>query len=64
MCTCHLISALYWHFHLMAEILLDEILHRLPVMKVAEVRQLTNGPESFTPDGGCLLGEVAEVWRR
>ena len=36
-------------------------LHRLPVLEDAEVRMLLNGPESFTPDGGFLLGEAAET---
>jgi 4-methylaminobutanoate oxidase (formaldehyde-forming) len=36
-------------------------LHRLPVLKTAEVRTLLNGPESFTPDGTFLLGEAAET---
>ena len=36
-------------------------LHRLPVLEDAEVRMLLNGPESFTPDGGFLLGETAET---
>jgi 4-methylaminobutanoate oxidase (formaldehyde-forming) len=36
-------------------------LHRLPVLETAEVKMLLNGPESFTPDGGFLLGEAPEV---
>ena len=43
------------------EVLLNEILHRVPAMEDAEVRQLINGPETFTPDSSWLLGETAEV---
>ncbi|KAJ8303481.1 hypothetical protein KUTeg_019877 [Tegillarca granosa] len=42
------------------EILLDPILHRMPVMEKAEIRTLLNGPESFTPDANWILGESAE----
>ncbi|XP_070203054.1 pyruvate dehydrogenase phosphatase regulatory subunit, mitochondrial-like isoform X3 [Littorina saxatilis] len=43
------------------QVLLTEILHRVPAMETAEIRQLVNGPESFTPDSRWLLGETAEV---
>ena len=43
------------------EVLLDGILNRIPVLETAQVRQLTNGPESFTPDGNWILGQSAEV---
>ncbi len=36
-------------------------LHRLPALESAEVTMLLNGPESFTPDGSFMLGEVAET---
>ena len=36
-------------------------LHRLPVLETAEVRTLLNGPESFTPDGACLLGPNPDI---
>ena len=36
-------------------------LHRLPALESAEVKMLLNGPESFTPDGSFMLGEVAET---
>lgn len=36
-------------------------LHRLPPLEIAEVKTLLNGPESFTPDGGFLLGEAPET---
>ena len=41
--------------------LLTKMLHRMPLMEKAEIRHLTNGPESFTPDSRYLLGEVPEV---
>ena len=41
--------------------LLGNMLHRFPFMEKAEIRQMINGPESFTPDGRYLLGEVPEV---
>ena len=31
------------------------------MLETAQVRQLTNGPESFTPDGNWILGQSAEV---
>lgn len=40
---------------------MDPLLHRFPVMEQAHVQQLTNGPESFTPDGDWILGESPEV---
>lgn len=40
---------------------MDKMLHRLPMMENAEIRHMTNGPESFTPDSRYLLGEVPEV---
>ena len=45
------------HFHL----LLEQMLHRLPCLANAEVKQLVNGPESFTPDSKWLLGRSAKV---
>ncbi len=41
------------------EILMTNALHRTPVLEKAEVRQLLNGPESFTPDGNFILGRSA-----
>ena len=41
--------------------LMDEILWRVPSMKDTEIRQMINGPESFTSDGHYLFGEVPEV---
>ena len=40
---------------------MDAVLHRIPAIEKAEVRQIINGPESITPDGRALLGEVPEV---
>lgn len=43
------------------EPMMNNALHRLPVLEDAEVRMLLNGPESFTPDGTFMLGETAET---
>ena len=43
------------------EILMKSALHRTPCLEKAEVRQLLNGPESFTPDGHFILGEAPGV---
>ena len=42
------------------EILMQNALHRAPCLEKAEVRQLLNGPESFTTDGNFILGEAHE----
>ncbi|XP_052233502.1 pyruvate dehydrogenase phosphatase regulatory subunit, mitochondrial-like isoform X2 [Dreissena polymorpha] len=44
------------------QILLDGILNRMPLINDAQVRQLVNGPESFTPDQNWILGQSAEVY--
>ena len=36
-------------------------LERVPALATAGVKQLTNGPESFTPDGNFILGQTPEV---
>jgi 4-methylaminobutanoate oxidase (formaldehyde-forming) len=36
-------------------------LPRVPALEHAGVRQLINGPESFTPDGNFILGEAPEL---
>jgi len=36
-------------------------LPRVPALEEAGVKQLLNGPESFTPDGNFILGEAPEV---
>jgi glycine cleavage system aminomethyltransferase T/glycine/D-amino acid oxidase-like deaminating enzyme len=43
------------------ELLMQNALHRTPCLETAEVRQLLNGPESFTPDGNFILGEAPEL---
>ena len=48
-------------FTTVLEPLLDGILHRIPAMENAEIRQMINGPESFTPDMHAILGEAPEV---
>ena len=34
---------------------------RVPALQTAGIKQLINGPESFTPDGNFILGEAPEV---
>ena len=34
---------------------------RVPAMDTAGIKQLINGPESFTPDGNFILGEAPEL---
>ncbi|MBM3539826.1 MAG: FAD-dependent oxidoreductase, partial [Alphaproteobacteria bacterium] len=41
--------------------LMEAALHRTPCLETAEIRQLLNGPESFTSDGNFILGESPEV---
>lgn len=43
------------------EPLMQGALRRAPMLAEAQIRQLLNGPESFTPDGNFLLGEAPEV---
>ena len=43
------------------EPLMAEALARVPALETAGVKQLINGPESFTPDGNFILGEAPEV---
>jgi sarcosine dehydrogenase len=43
------------------EQLMVQALIRVPALDNAGVRSLTNGPESFTPDGNFILGEAPEV---
>ena len=33
----------------------------MPTLLDAQVNQLVNGPESFTPDGMCVMGECPEI---
>ncbi|MGA0532839.1 GcvT family protein [Hansschlegelia sp. KR7-227] len=43
------------------EPIMELALGRVPALETAGVRQLINGPESFTPDGNFILGEAPEV---
>jgi 4-methylaminobutanoate oxidase (formaldehyde-forming) len=40
---------------------LEAALPRVPALQNAGIKQLVNGPESFTPDGNFILGEAPEV---
>ncbi|MFI4986779.1 MAG: FAD-dependent oxidoreductase, partial [Alphaproteobacteria bacterium] len=40
---------------------MTEALARVPALAAAGVKQLINGPESFTPDGNFILGEAPEL---
>ena len=39
--------------------LMENSIKRVPILERAEIRQLLNGPEGFTPDGEFLLGPTA-----
>ena len=39
-------------------VLMDEAVHRIPVLAETGIRKFYNGPESFTPDNQFLLGEA------
>ncbi len=43
------------------EQLMEQALKRVPALEKAGVRDLTNGPEAFTPDGNFILGEAPGV---
>jgi len=43
------------------EQLMEQALIRVPALETTGVKTLTNGPESFTPDGNFILGEAPEV---
>ena len=43
------------------EILMTNGLIRVPALETAEVRQMVNGPECFTPDTNFILGEAPEL---
>ncbi len=51
-----LLDADWDHF----EPMMERALGRVPALRTAGVRQLVNGPESFTPDGNFILGEAPE----
>ncbi len=39
---------------------MDLAIGRVPALETAGIKQLINGPESFTPDGSFILGEAPE----
>lgn len=43
------------------EQILELAMPRVPALQDAGIRELINGPESFTPDGNFILGEAPEV---
>src|SRR5262249_9474096 len=43
------------------EPMMEQALIRVPLLAKAGIKQLINGPESFTPDGNFILGEAPEV---
>jgi sarcosine dehydrogenase len=43
------------------EPLMERALARVPALETAGVKELLNGPESFTPDGNFILGEAPEL---
>nr|XP_061796331.1 pyruvate dehydrogenase phosphatase regulatory subunit, mitochondrial-like isoform X2 [Nerophis lumbriciformis] len=43
------------------EPMLSSLLRRMPGLESAEIQQLVNCPESFTPDMRCLMGETPGV---
>jgi sarcosine dehydrogenase len=42
------------------EPLLQQAIERVPALADVGIKQMTNGPESFTPDGNFILGEAPE----
>lgn len=52
-----LLDSNYDHF----EPLMELALGRVPALETAGVKTLTNGPESFTPDGNFIIGEAPEL---
>ncbi|MEM7422589.1 MAG: FAD-dependent oxidoreductase [Pseudomonadota bacterium] len=42
------------------EQIMELALPRVPALETAGIKQLLNGPESFTPDGNFILGEAPE----
>ena len=55
-----------FHFQLLPsnfdhfEPIMELALGRVPALQSAGIRQMVNGPESFTPDGNFILGEAPE----
>ena len=52
-----LLDSDYAHF----EPMLEQSLGRVPALADTGIKQLINGPESFTPDGNFILGEAPEL---
>ncbi len=52
-----LLDSNFDHFEPMLELALG----RVPGLAEVGIKQLTNGPESFTPDGNFILGEAPEL---
>ncbi|NOX72760.1 MAG: FAD-dependent oxidoreductase [Alphaproteobacteria bacterium] len=52
-----LLDSNYDHF----EPLMELALGRVPALEHAGIKTLTNGPESFTPDGNFIIGEAPEL---
>ena len=40
---------------------MEPAIGRVPALQTAGIKQLVNGPESFTPDGNFILGEAPEL---
>lgn len=55
------VSFISFSFIHLPEVLMDQMLLRIPSLKDAEIRQLLNGAESFTPDHRCIFGEAPNV---
>ncbi len=41
--------------------LVEQAMSRVPALQTAGIKELVNGPESFTPDGNFILGEAPEL---
>ncbi|MDI7860618.1 FAD-dependent oxidoreductase [Rhizobiaceae bacterium n13] len=52
-----LLDSNFGHF----EQIMEQALGRVPALETAGIKQLINGPESFTPDGNFILGEAPEL---
>ena len=52
-----LLDSNFEHFEPMMELAIP----RVPALETTGVKQLINGPESFTPDGNFILGEAPEL---
>lgn len=52
-----LLESNFDHFEQLVELALP----RVPALETTGVKQLINGPESFTPDGNFILGEAPEM---